>query len=81
MNSTICEASSSLWKSDIFSRFRVHLKHDTKEEHIGYVQFWTAGKGVNCGLHDHSDLKGENAFCEVTQELLNECDKGALWNA
>lgn len=42
------------------------------------IQFWAAGKGVDCGLHDHSDLTRENTFCEIHFALFNGTGLGGM---
>jgi hypothetical protein len=33
---------------------------------------------VNCGDHDHSELKGSHAFCETHVTLFNGSSKGGM---
>eukprot|EP00727_Mastigamoeba_balamuthi_P010143 m51a1_g5751 hypothetical protein (1631) ;mRNA; r:1185475-1190493 len=42
------------------------------------VQFWAAGLGVNCGLHDHGDATPETAFCEIHVGLHNGSGAGGM---
>ncbi|MFC1594469.1 M20/M25/M40 family metallo-hydrolase, partial [Candidatus Omnitrophota bacterium] len=47
---------------------------------IAYIQFWSAGKGVNCGMHNHSNAPTKNAptFCEVHLGMFNGTGQGGM---
>jgi hypothetical protein len=48
---------------------------------IVYLHFWTAGKGVDCSTHDHSDdpeIVGP-AFAEIHWVFQNGTGKGAMY--
>ncbi len=49
-----------------------------KGKRVCNVQFWTAGKGVNCADHDHSDLNLDNTFCEIHLGMSNGTGKGGM---
>ncbi|KAH3732937.1 glycoside hydrolase [Pelomyxa schiedti] len=47
---------------------------------VASIQFWAAGLGVDCGLHDHSDLDATSTFGEVHLALYNGSgDGGMVW--
>jgi hypothetical protein len=41
---------------------------------LAHIQFWTAGKGVNCGVHNHS----QDSFCEVHVALSPGTGNGSM---
>jgi len=51
---------------------------DPQNRHVAYVQAWLAGKGVNCGDHDHSEM-GDNTFREVHLCVVNGTGGGMVW--
>ncbi len=54
--------------------FQIYAPNGSK---VANIQFWTAGLGVNCGNHDHSD-NHTDPFCEIHQTFLNGTDAGGM---
>jgi len=57
-----------------------HLLDEERRE-IVYLHFWTAGKGVDCSTHDHSQdpaIVGP-AFAEIHWVLQNGTERGAMY--
>lgn len=48
---------------------------------ICHLQFWLADRGINCGIHDHSDLFGEEAFCEIHSCVVNGTGYGGMFRS
>lgn len=45
---------------------------------VCYVRMWAAGIGVDCGIHDHSDLSRDTTFCEVHFALHSAGGNGGM---
>ncbi|GCA62158.1 hypothetical protein KIPB_001633 [Kipferlia bialata] len=45
---------------------------------VSYFQMWAAGLGVDCGMHDHSDLNSDSTFCEQHFTLYNGSGAGGM---
>ena len=72
--------------TDIFDDLDAHLLpgfhlRDEAGEEIVYLHFWTAGKGVDCSTHDHSQAPAiaAPAFAEVHWVFQNGTGRGAMY--
>ncbi|CAD5121134.1 unnamed protein product [Dimorphilus gyrociliatus] len=65
--------------------FTVQIERENKKtgtielKKICHIQFWLADKGVDCGIHDHSETKGNDAFCEIHACFLNGTGSGGMY--
>lgn len=46
-----------------------------------HIQFWLADRGVDCGIHDHSDLNAQKTFCEIHACMINGTGSGAMYRS
>lgn len=46
---------------------------------ICHIQFWLADKKVDCGIHNHSESKGDDAFCEIHACFVNGTGSGGMY--
>lgn len=51
-----------------------HFRFLATKQPIAHMQFWTAGTGVNCGVHNHSD----NIFSEIHVSLSAGTKTGGM---
>lgn len=60
---------------DFWNLTGFHFRFLDTKAHLAHMQFWTAGKDVNCGLHDHSN----NTFLELHMCLFAGTGNGGMW--
>ncbi|KAL7929516.1 hypothetical protein V8C35DRAFT_331580 [Trichoderma chlorosporum] len=52
-----------------------HFRFYEDSTHLAHIQFWAAGKNVDCGIHNHRyELFGETHVC-----LSNGTNNGGMW--
>jgi len=73
-----CETISSNFAGMEFYNLKGFVLADENRMEICFIQFWAAGRGIDCGLHDHSDVKGDAAFCETHLCLYNGTSEGGM---
>lgn len=62
-------------KRDFWNLTGFHFRFADTKVSLAHMQFWTAGKEVNCGLHNHSD----NTFLELHLSLFAGTGNGGMW--
>jgi Aldos-2-ulose dehydratase/isomerase (AUDH) Cupin domain len=63
---------------DFFNSRGIHVLGPEGAAPLCHIQFWLAGVGTDCGTHDHADLTGDDAFCEVHLSLSNGTGRGGM---
>ena len=62
-------------KRDFWNLTGFHFRFADTKVNLAHMQFWTAGKEVNCGVHNHSD----NTFLELHLCLFAGTGNGGMW--
>ena len=62
-------------KRDFWNLTGFHFRFADTKVNLAHMQFWTAGKEVNCGLHNHSD----KTFLELHLCLFAGTGNGGMW--
>ena len=63
-------------KRDFWNLTGFHFRFLDTKINLAHMQFWTAGKGVNCGVHNHSS----NTFLELHLCLFAGTGNGGMWH-
>ncbi|MCJ1387153.1 hypothetical protein MMC17_010282 [Xylographa soralifera] len=59
---------------DFYNMSGFHFRFLESKVPIAHMQFWTAGMGVNCGVHNHSG----DMFCEIHLSLSAGTENGGM---